>query len=374
MVTKVIMEKLAENTDEATIGQWFRQEGERVEEGEPLFEAITDKAAVEVPSPGSGVLRKILAPPSSVVPVGQVIALIAEPDDELPEIEPPRPQRPKAERRTIKASFGARRLARELGVDLATITPSRADGRITEDDVRRAAARAAGPPVLERRPLSPLKRAMVAHLAKGWAGVPVASASVDVDFSAAETALPQLAQQLGVEIEATDVALWLAARLLPGHRLLNAALADDAILLYEPINIGLAVDTEREAAVAVGVLRDADKKSLVDVATEAHALREKARAGHLAPDELANATFTVVDHGTIGLDRAIPLLGERQSAVLSIGAICPRPVARGGEVAVAPVATLTVAFDHRVLNATVAAGFLRALKERLETFGPADAT
>jgi len=374
MVTKVIMEKLAENTDEATIGQWFRQEGERVEEGEPLFEAITDKAAVEVPAPGSGVLRKILAPPSSVVPVGQVIALIAEPDEELPEIEQPRPQRPKAERRTIKASFGARRLARELGVDLATITPSRADGRITEDDVRRAAARAAGPPVLERRPLSPLKRAMVAHLAKGSAGVPVASASVDVEFTAVEAALPELARRLGASIEAADVVLYLASRLLPEHRLLNAALADDAIVVYEPINIGLAVDTDREAAVAVGVLREADKKSLAEIAADAHALQDKARSGHLAPDELADATFTVVDHGAIGLDRAVPLLGERQSAVLSIGAIGPRPVARGDQVAVAPVATLTVAFDHRVLNATVAAGFLRALKERLENFGPGETT
>ena len=374
MVTKVIMEKLAENTDEATIGQWFRQEGERVEEGEPLFEAITDKAAVEVPAPGSGVLRKILAPPSSVVPVGQVIALIAEPDEELPEIEHARPQRPKAERRTIKASFGARRLARELGVDLATITPSRADGRITEDDVRRAAARAAGPPVLERRPLSPLKRAMVAHLAKGSAGVPVASASVDVEFTAVEAALPELARRLGASIEAADVVLYLASRLLPEHRLLNAALADDAIVVYEPINIGLAVDTDREAAVAVGVLREADKKSLAEIAADAHALQDKARSGHLAPDELADATFTVVDHGAIGLDRAVPLLGERQSAVLSIGAIGPRPVARGDQVAVAQVATLTVAFDHRVLNATVAAGFLRALKERLENFGPGETT
>ncbi len=373
MVTKVIMEKLAENTDEATIGQWFKREGERVEEGEPLFEAITDKASVEVPAPASGVLRKVLAPASSVVPVGQVIAFIAEPEDELPSLAEPRPQAPKPERRAIKASFGARRLARELGIDLATVTPARADGRITEDDVRRAAARAVGPPVLERRPLGPLKRAVVAHLSKGATGIPVASVALEVSFEAVQRALPQLSRSLAAEVEPRDVVLWLAARLLPEHRLLNAALADDAVILYEPINIGLAVDTEQEAAVAVAVIHDADKKSLGELAAEAGTLSEKARSGHLAPEDLANATFTVVDHGSLGLDSSIPLLGERQSASLAIGAIAPRPVARGERLVVAQTATLTVAFDHRVVNATVAAAFLRALKERLENFQPAEA-
>lgn len=370
MVTKVIMEKLAENAEEATIGEWFRREGERVEEGEPLFEAITDKASVEVPAPAGGVLRRILAPASSVVPVGQVIALIAEPDEELPEVEQPRPRRPKAQRGTLKASFGARRLARELRVDLAALTPSRSDGRITEDDVRRAAAQARGPAVMERRPLSPLKRAVAAHLAHTAAGIPVASAAREVDFSAVEAALPALSQKLGVEVHARDILLWLVARLLAEHRLLNASLADDAVLLYEPVNVGLAVDTARDAAVAVGVVRDADKKPLAQIARETATLAARARAGHLGPDELANATFTTVDHGDLELDSSVPLLGARQSAVLALGATRRRPLVREGQVVVAPAAILTLAFDHRVLNATVAADFLRALKERLEGLDP----
>jgi len=368
MVTQVTMPKLAENTEEATIGQWFKGEGERVAKGEPLFEAITDKAAVEVNAEGSGVLRRIYAAENSVVPVGQTIAVIAEPDEALPEVEPTRPAARGPAPAAVKASFGARRLARELGVGLAVIVPSRPDGRLTEEDVRRAAAKAQGPPVLERLPLSPLKRALASHLARAVPRAAVAHVALEVGFSAVEAALPGLAEAAGGPVLARDVLIHVAARLLPEHRLLNACFTDEAILVYAPVHVGLAIDVERDASVVVPVLHDADRKPLAEVAREAAGLVERAAGHGLAPSDLANATFTVVDHSELGIDEFVPILNERQSAILAMSAARRRPVVRGGGIVVAPVAILAVAFDHRVLNATAAARFLRAVKEKLESF------
>ncbi len=368
MITKVIMPKLAANIEEATIGQWFRQEGEPVVAGEPLFEAITDKAAVEVKAEAAGTLRKVLAAANSVIPVGQVIAFIGEPGDALPEVAPSRPAPKHAEPAAVKASFGARRLAKEMGVDLATVKASRPDGCLTEDDVRRAAGVAEGPAVLERIPHSPLKRAVASHLARIAQQVVPAFVRLEVDFSAVERELPKVSQRAGVEVWARDVVIYAAARLLPGHRLLNAAFSDDAVVVYRPVNIGLAVDVERDSTVMVPVIRDADRKPLAEIAREAAGLAERARGHHIEPSELRDATFTIADHSALGVDDFVPVLNERQSAILALGTPRRRPVLRDGEVVHVPVASLGVVFDHRVLNATSAVRFLHALRDSLERF------
>jgi pyruvate dehydrogenase E2 component (dihydrolipoamide acetyltransferase) len=368
MVTQVTMPKLAENAEEATIGQWFKQEGERVAEGEPLFEAITDKAAVEVKAEGNGILRKVYARENSVVPVGRVIAVIAEADEELPAVAAvplaPKPAAPSA----IKASFGARRLAKELGVDLANIVPSRPDGSITEDDVRRAAARVEGPAVLERIPLSPLKRALADHLRHVTHNVAAAFVALETDFSAVEAALPKLGERAGLTIHVRDVVLHAAARLLPRFRLLNACFTENGIVVYQPVNIGLASDVGRDDSVMVPVVREADRKSLTEVARETAGLLDRLAAHALKPSDLADATFTLADQSALGIDHFVPILNDRQSAVLGISSIRQRVVPRGGQAAIAPVANLVVAFDHRVLNATTAARFLKELRDSVECF------
>ncbi len=369
MVTRVILPKLAANIEEATVGQWFKAEGERVEAGELLFEAITDKAAVEVMAEGAGILRKVYAPANSVVPVGHTIAVIAEPDDEIPPQEALGAEPAAAPAPTVKASFGARRLAKRLSVALASVVASRPDGRVSEDDVRRAAAQVAGPAVLEKIPLSPLKRALAAHLTHTTRNVAASYLAMDVEFSAVEAALPRLREEAGIDVQPRDVLVHAAARALPEHRLLNARFTDDAVVLYEPIHIGLAFDIERDEGVLVPVLRDADRKPLAELAAEAAALAEKLAAHELGPADLADATFTVTDQSALGIDRFVPIINDRQSAILAMGSIRPRPVVRNGELAVAPVATLAVAFDHRVLNGTTAARFLRAVASAVESFG-----
>jgi len=366
MITRVILPKLAENIEEATVGQWFRAEGERVEAGEALFEAITDKAAVEVKAEGSGVLRRIDAPANSVVPVGRLIAVIAEPDDELPPPEPAEAEAPAAVAPAVKASFGARRLAKQLGVDLGSVAPSRPDGRIGEDDVRQAAAKAAGPAVRERIPHGPLKRALAEHLAHTTRTVAASLVALDVDVSALQAALPRLSDEAGVAIRPRDALVHAAAGLLREHPLLNACFTDDAVLVYEPIHIGLAFDVERDQGVLVPVLRDADAKPLADLAREAAELERRLAAHELGPADFADATFTVADQSALGIDRFVPIINDKQSAILAMSSIRQRPVVRDGELAAAPAATLTVAFDHRVLNGTAAARFLTAVQERLQ--------
>ncbi len=379
MVTKVILPKLAANVEEATIGQWFKREGERVARDELLFEAITDKAAVEGKAEGDGVLRKILAAPNSVVPVGQVIALIAEPDEELPEIElRTRAGSPATTATRVEASFGARRLAKQLGVSLADITPSRDDGRLTEDDVRRAAenvaqppsAVQAGPPAHQVIPLSPLKRALAEHLTHTARNVAPAFMTLEVGFSAVQAALPALAEAAGVPVQPRDILVHAAARLLRQHALLNAAFGEKGIAVYEPIHIGLAFDIERDDAVLVPVIRDADTKTLGEVAREAAELERRLEAHELGPDDFAGATVTSTDQSHLDIDNFVPILAERQSAILAMSAIRLRPVVRDGALAVAPTANLAVAFDHRVLNGATAARFLRAIRDAIEHFQP----
>jgi len=368
MITRVILPKLAENIDEATVGQWFKAEGEPVADGELLFEAITDKAAVEVRAEGSGVLRKIYATENSVVPVGQVIGVIAEPDEELPPPEAAAPAEPSAVAERVKASFGARRLAKQLGVELGAVEPTRADGRITEDDVRRAAASAPGPAVLERIPHSPLKRALAEHLAHVSQHVVPSVVSAEVDLSRLLAALPRVGEQAGVDARPGDIVVHAVAGLLPQHRLLNACFTDDAVVLYEPVHIGLAFDVERDQGVLVPVIRDADRKSLSEIVREANALTRRLAAHELGPADLADTTFTVSDQSALNIDSFVPILNDKQSAILAMSSIRSRPLVRDGELVVAPAATLSVAFDHRVLNGTTAARFLDAVRASLQSF------
>ena len=369
MVTRVILPKLAANVEEATVGQWFKQEGERVEAGELLFEAITDKAAVEVKAEGSGVLRKVYATENSVVPVGQLIGVIAEPDEEIPEPEAVEAEAPEGVETRVKASFGARRLAKQLGVDLPSVAPTRPDGRVSEEDVRRAAAQVAGPAVLERIPHSPMKRALAQHLTHTVRTVAASFVMMDVDFSAVQVALPRLSDEAGTAVQPRDVLVHVAASLLPEHRLLNACYTDEAVLVYEPVHVGLAFDVARDDGVLVPVLRDANATPLAELAQEAAALSERLAAHELGPADFADATFTVTDQSALGIDGFVPILNDKQSAILALSSIRERPVVRDGQLAVAPVAALAVAFDHRVLNGTTAARFLKAVKQAIEEYG-----
>jgi pyruvate dehydrogenase E2 component (dihydrolipoamide acetyltransferase) len=172
------------------------------------------------------------------------------------------------------------------------------------------------------------------------------------------------------EAKPRDVLVHVAARLLRRHRLLNACFTDDGVVIYEPIHVAIALDVERDDPVMVPVVRDADMKSLAEIAAESASLVERLEAHELAPEDVSDATFTIADQSALGIDGFVPILNDRQSAILALSTIRRRPVARGESVEVAPAANLAVAFDHRVLNGTTAAAFLREVRDALEAFQP----
>lgn len=381
MATPVILPKFSMTMEEGTILRWLKREGEPVTQGEPLAEVMTEKVDMEVEAPASGFLRGIRAQPGDVVPATQVIAYIVGPGEDVPAgpleaAGPPetaRPGRDLAEAGPkgpppVAATPVARRLAREAGLDLAAVVGTGPAGRITEADVRAALARrgapppppgpAAGPVAVERRmPLAGRRRTVARRTEQSAREIPHVYLVRAADMSAARA--------VRGEASYTAVAVYAAARALRTHPLMRAALDGDAIVVYEASHIGVAVDTPE--GLIVPVVRDADRKDLLAIHQEIEALARRARDRTLSVAEVSGATFTVSNLGMFGLDQFTSLVNPPQSAILSVGAVRPRPWAVGDALAVRPVCYLTLAVDHRVADGAEGARFLEDLCRQLET-------
>jgi pyruvate dehydrogenase E2 component (dihydrolipoyllysine-residue acetyltransferase) len=385
-VTSVILPKLGLTMDEGMVVAWLKNEGDRVEAGEILFEVETDKATMEVESPVAGYVRKLLAAAGETVPVTRVIALISTTADEplvvppgqiAPEqsvsVEasaPPVASRPEDGR--IVASPAARKRAQVLGVDLARVRPAKG-GRISVEDVEASApppGRLVAAPVAPldtpvaavRAPLSRMRRAIAERMTQSFRDVPQFSVSCDVDMVAANAARTAA----GVSYE--DVLIWAAARTLHDHPRL--AMRYDAEGLIPAIGIHLGVAVALDDGLLVPVLRDADTKDLTSISRDRKALQEGARTGKLPVDALIGAVFTVSNLGQHGVDRFTAIVNPPEAAILAVGRVRDMVVARGGVVVVAPVLTLTLSVDHRVADGTEAAAFLSDLAGRLTSGMP----
>ncbi|MFQ5880518.1 MAG: dihydrolipoamide acetyltransferase family protein [Dehalococcoidia bacterium] len=403
MITEVILPKLGLTMEEGTILTWLKQEGDEVVQGEPLVEMDTDKATMELEAPASGILRRILIPEGEVVPVTTLVALIADTADEpLPEVvAAPGPTReaagegavpvampaprPAAEAEAAvaegrqRASPAARKLAQELGIDLAQVRGSGPGGRITSHDVERAAAEkvgAAAPAGEKERVigLSRMRRAIAASMTLSATTIPQFAISREVDMTAVgelrQRLLPQVEKEKGVRLSYTDIIVRAVAQALPAHPLVNASfeagetLEASQIRLHESINIGLAVALEE--GLIVPVIPDADRKSLAELAVAREQLEAAAQRGRLSASQLGGATFTISNLGGLGVDQFQALVNPPQVAILAVGRIAERvvPTARGIETR--PMLSLTLTADHRVLDGASAAAFLATVAEHLE--------
>jgi pyruvate dehydrogenase E2 component (dihydrolipoamide acetyltransferase) len=388
-VTTVIMPKLGLTMDEGRLIAWHKSEGDRVVEGEVLFEVETDKAAMEVPATASGFVRRLLAKPEDVVPVASVVAVITSTADEdlgsagamsssggaatqpedrsVPTPEPaglariPRPTTPPQPDDRVATSPAARKLAQQLGVDLATVTP-KSGSRVTTEDVEAAAA-AAGSAVLAsagetRIPLSRMRRAIAAAMSRSSREAPQFSIERDVDMTAANARRKQAGASY------TDVVVSAAARALAAHPRLRSRFDGDAIVEQPSAHIGLAVAVTD--GLLVPVIRDAGTKDLAALVKERERLEEGAHAGKLGADALTGAVFSVSNLGSLGVDRFTALVNPPDAAILAMGRVRDRVVARDGKAEVRPVMTLTLSVDHRVADGADAARFLDDLTKRLE--------
>ncbi|HSC92750.1 MAG TPA: dihydrolipoamide acetyltransferase family protein [Gaiellaceae bacterium] len=378
---------LGEGLTEGEIARWLVAEGQAVAEDDPLVEIQTDKTTVEIPSPAAGTVSRILAAEGQVVPVGAVIVVIGngppagEPAAPEPEAEPGTtslPAPPPAGRPDgrVRATPLVRRLAQELGVDLARVAGTGPQGRVTESDVRAAvegasgseprapspgrdaatgAARGSEPraPSDERRiPLRGVRRQIAEHLARAHREIPAVTYVEECDLT-------------GLDLQRlVPLALRAAALSLAEVPELNARLEGDELVLLERYDLGVAVQTEQ--GLVVPVVRDCDSRPLEELAADVARLADAARAGTLKPEELRGSTFTVTSAGKLGGLVVTPLINHPEVGILGLHRVAPRPVVRDGEIVVREVGNVSVTFDHRVVDGARAAEFGLAVIRRLE--------
>ncbi|HEX7626125.1 MAG TPA: dihydrolipoamide acetyltransferase family protein [Gaiellaceae bacterium] len=351
---------LGEGLTEGEVARWLVAEGDEIAEDQPLVEIQTDKTTVEIPSPAAGTVTSIRVAEGDVVPVGTVLVVIGGDGPPSPAeasntvlqapVAPPAGQVGR-----VQATPLVRRIAAELGVDLAAVTATGPGGRVTEDDVR-AAAGGASDTVLQaegrREKVRGVRRQIVEHLARAHREVPAVTYVEECDFSNVD-----LKSLLPLVLRATALSLQEFPEL-------NARLEGDEIVYLDRYDLGVAVQTEQ--GLVVPVVRGCDTRDLDELRADVDALAEKARAGQLAPEELRGSTFTVTSAGKLAGLFVTPLVNHPEVGILGIHRIGPRAVVRDGEVVVRPMGNVSVTFDHRVVDGARAAQFTLAVIARLE--------
>jgi len=331
---------LGEGLTEGEVARWLVSVGQEIAEDDPLVEIQTDKTTVEIPSPAGGVVSRILVAEGDVVPVGTLLVVIGA--EEQPNAH---------EHKEPRATPLVRRIAQELGVDLAVVAGTGPGGRITEEDVRAAAAGAA-PAEGRREPLRGVRRLIADHLARAHREVPAVTFVEECDFTGVD-----LAMLIPLVLRASALSL----KEFPE---LNARLEGDEIVYLDRYDLGLAVQTEQ--GLVVPVVRGCDTASLEELDAEVRRLAEAARAGSLLPEELRGSTFTVTSAGRLGGLLVTPLVNHPEVGILGVHRIGPRPVVRDGEVVVREVGNVSVTFDHRVVDGARAAAFCLDVIGRLQ--------
>ena len=347
---------LGEGLTEGEVARWLVAEGQEIAEDDPLVEIQTDKATVEIPSPYGGTVLKILVAEGELAPVGAELVVIGAAGESFDAVVAA-PSGDGAARvatltaapvERVQATPVVRRIAAELGVDLAALTGTGPGGRVTEDDVRAAVGGGEG----RREPLRGVRRVIAEHMARAHREVPPVTWVEECDFE--DVPLDRL---LPIVVKA-------CADALIAFPELNARLDGDAIVLLERYDIGVAVQTED--GLVVPVVRGANEKTIDALASEIADLAERARAGALGADELRNSTFTVSSAGKLAGLFQTPIVNYPEVAILSIGRVAQRAVVRDGEVVVRRTGALALTFDHRVVDGARAAAFGLAVIARIE--------
>jgi len=376
------MPRLSDSMTEGTIVRWLKAEGDTVQRGEEIVEVETDKATVGYEAEVAGTLS-IRQPEGAVVAVGAVIAEI--------DAEARAAVSAAAGAGRVKASPLARRLAQELGVELAGLHGSGPHGRVIKSDVMAAAGNggestpeprvaAPEPHVATPEPrvatpepepadgevqeLTRTQSLIARRMAESRGTVPEFALEVDVDMSGVREMRRELTAVTEPAPSLNDIIVKACALALRRHPRANGSFSAERFVLHPRVNVAIAVAVE--GSLLTPVVTDADRKSVGEIAHETQRLIQRARAGQLSPAELDGATFTVSNLGMFGIDRFEGIINAPQAAILCVGAVRDRPVALDGEVVVRPVAAMTLAADHRILYGADAAAFLVDLRRFLE--------
>ena len=397
------MPRLSDSMEEGVILKWLKRVGDEVAVGDELVEIETDKANMAYESDVAGTLTQVLAEEGDALPIGAPIAVVGDPDDKgsagqaagpvtagdppsppvakassgrVPPTVPPAARAVNGER--VKASPLARRVARDAGVDLASVTGSGPGGRIVKADVEGAEvpAVASAPQAGETetakgtttyQELTRLQQVVSRRMAESKATAPHFYLQSEIDMSAAVAArgrLKALTPEGEVVPSFNDMVVKACALALREHPLANGSYKDGRFELYSRVNVGVAVAAQD--ALVVPTVFDADRKGLREIARDARSLASKVRDGSITPPELSGGTFTVSNLGMYGVSNFSAVINAPQAAILAVGAIAERPVVRDGQVTTAHLLGVTLACDHRILYGAPAAEFLARIRGLLE--------
>jgi pyruvate dehydrogenase E2 component (dihydrolipoamide acetyltransferase) len=398
----IIMPKMGDAMEEGTLVRWLKQEGDAVQEGEPIAEIATDKATVEIEAPISGVLRGIRVAENAVVPVNTPLAYILQEGESLPAegdgkapapttAAAPQPEptpttvaaAPANGEERVLASPLARKIAAEHGIDLRQVRGTGPKGRIVERDVLAylesrqaivapapapipAPAVAAAPAEARVETLNRLRQITAQRTTEAHQTIPHFYLTMEIDMEEA-VALRQRLNQLdeSLRVSINDLIVKACAVAIEQHPIVNASYQNGQLVHPNGIHIGIAVAVEQGLLVAV--LKHCEGKSLRCIAQESQTLIQKAREGKLLPDEMTGNTFTVSNLGMFGIEQFTAIINPPASAILAVGATKRVPVVQeDGAIVARHRMKVTLSCDHRVLDGAVGAQFLQTLKQVLE--------
>ncbi len=390
MAISVVMPALEMAQENGKLLAWRKKEGERVTKGEPLLEIETDKAVVEVEAPGDGILAGITADVGAVVPVGQTIAWLVAPGEKPPAMTVTAAPAARASSSPERASAAAalqateqrvgaapqispkaRRLAKELGVDISKIRGTGPDRTITSEDVQSFAdgKGSAVPAGLE--PLSQVARLMAERTTQSWISVPHFFLVRDVDCSELIAAQKRISQEMeksqGAAPTITDLLIALLAKVLAKHPRMNSSWTGEGIRSNSGINVSVAIAVKD--GVVGAVIHKANALQVGEVFAQRRELTERARAGRLRPADIAGGTFTLSNLGMYKVDAFSAIITPPQAAILAVGSISDRVVPVDGKPGIRPMMTMTLSSDHRVVDGARAAEFLSDLANAIREPG-----
>jgi pyruvate dehydrogenase E2 component (dihydrolipoamide acetyltransferase) len=369
------MPRLSLTMKTGSVIQWFKKEGEHVEKGEPLVEVLSDKVTYDVEAPASGVLKRILAEEGNDFPVDTTLGLLTAPGEELPDTEieiyqvptaehevqepptSPKEIAPQAETRVV-ASPAAKKTAKEHNIDLALIQGTGPEGRIVKEDVESFVQRSEHRVVKEEIPLAGIRRITAERVTASFQTAPHSFLVMDVDMTKA------LRLREKTKSSYTAILVHAVVKALLKHPRVNASLVDGKIRVYVDINVGIAVSTPQ--GLVVPVIKKAQEKTLAELTSQLRDLVRKAREGSLSKEQMEEGTFTVTNLGMYDVDLFIPIINPPEAAILAAGRIVEKPIVAGGSMIAKPIMTLTLAYDHRILDGAPAALFLKEIKTEMQ--------
>lgn len=397
MATKVFVPRLGEGVDELTVVKWLKKEGDPIKEMESLLEVETDKVVTEIPSPASGVVLRIAVPENTPTRVGDVMAWIGQPGENIPEMNTRVPEIKSLKKREAVAtdmqrvlqatqthgtgflSPVVRKIAVENNLDLSRVQGTGLNGRITKEDIlayiklpkdHLAAVRQESGRRDMVVPVSSIRKQIAERMLQSKQIAPHVLTVMEADMSrvVAHRSINKTAFEAdGANLTYTAYFIAAIAVGLKVYPLVNSTWTGQGVLVHSEINIGMATSLGDEGLI-VPVLLRADELSMRGIARSVNDLAERARTKKLLPEEVRDGTFTLTNHGISGSLFAMPIINQPQSGILGVGAIQKRVVVINDAIAIRPMVYLSFVFDHRILDGASADAFLTKVKDRLENW------